>query len=323
VVAICGRNRERAQKMADKYGISQVFTDYRQMIEAGTCDAIVVSTPDDTHYEMTMAALDTGLHVLCEKPVALNADHAREMYETADASGVKHMVLYTWHWLPPLQHIKQLVDGGYIGKPYHGNFHWLAQYAIDGSYKWRFDADRANGILGDLGSHLIHLAQWLLGDVTSISACTGYHVTRQSTNGRPANPANDTFLGTLEFASGAHIQLHVSGVAHVTDSEMKAHFALHGENGVLEAEWIPAEPANIDIQVRGLQDGTDERLNDVTQLNLLDYFKSNSIGPRLFVDSILDDKAIETGFYEGYKVQQVIDAALRSHQTGQRVTISQ
>lgn len=89
LVAICGRNHQRADEMASKYAVPRVYTDYRQMIQQAGLDALVVSTPDDTHYEIVMAALEAGLHVLCEKPVALNADHALEMLNKAEAVGAR------------------------------------------------------------------------------------------------------------------------------------------------------------------------------------------------------------------------------------------
>jgi predicted dehydrogenase len=70
VVAFCGRNRERAEEMAGKYGVSTVFTDYREMYERAGQAGVVISSPDDLHYAMTMDAFDAGLHVLCEKPMA-------------------------------------------------------------------------------------------------------------------------------------------------------------------------------------------------------------------------------------------------------------
>jgi predicted dehydrogenase len=97
-VAICGRNRERAEEMAHKYAIPTVFTDYHELIDKGHVQALVVATPDDLHYPITMAALDAGLHVLCEKPMALTVKQAREMTEKAEKVGVKHMVLFTNRW---------------------------------------------------------------------------------------------------------------------------------------------------------------------------------------------------------------------------------
>ncbi len=74
VVAICGRNRTRAEEMAGKYGVRAVFADYRKMIEQGGLDAVIVGVPDDLHYEVTMQALHAGLHVLCEQSYWGDAD---------------------------------------------------------------------------------------------------------------------------------------------------------------------------------------------------------------------------------------------------------
>ena len=81
ISAICGRNRDRAEELAVEYGIPQVFTDYREMIEQGNLDAVVVAAPDDLHFPMTIAALDAGLHVSCEKPLARTVDHAQQMLD--------------------------------------------------------------------------------------------------------------------------------------------------------------------------------------------------------------------------------------------------
>src|SRR6476620_3821660 len=90
LIAICGRNRDRAEEMAKKYEIPQVFTDYQAMIEQAGIEALIVAIPDDLHYPVTMAALDAGLHVLCEKPLALTLGQAQEMYERAEQARVKH-----------------------------------------------------------------------------------------------------------------------------------------------------------------------------------------------------------------------------------------
>ena len=112
VAAICGRNRTRGEALAAKFDIPQVFTDYQTMITAGNLDAVVIATPDDLHYPMTMAVIDAGLHILCEKPLALTVEQAEEMTARVEAAGVKHLVLFTWRWLPQFQYLKQLVDEG-------------------------------------------------------------------------------------------------------------------------------------------------------------------------------------------------------------------
>ena len=127
VVAISGRDAKRASKIAAKFGGATVFTDYRDLIAADGIDAVVVAAPDDLHLPMTMAALDAGLHVLCEKPLAGNAADARRMHRRAIAAGVKHMVLFTWRWQPHWRYVKHLIDSGYIGRCQHAEFRFLRQ----------------------------------------------------------------------------------------------------------------------------------------------------------------------------------------------------
>lgn len=79
LAAVCGRNLAHTTEIAQKYAIPHIFTDYRQMIDQAGLDAVVVCSPDDLHYPMTMQALDKGLHVLCEKPLALDVAQARAM----------------------------------------------------------------------------------------------------------------------------------------------------------------------------------------------------------------------------------------------------
>lgn len=320
LAAVCGRNRERAEEMATKHAVPQVFTDYRQMIEQGKIDAVAVATPDDTHYEIVMAALDAGLHVLCEKPVALNAQHAKAMYEKAEAASLKHMVLYTWHWLPPIQRFKQLLDGGSIGNIYHGDFQWQSDFWRSGGYHWRANAERANGILGDLGSHMLHLALWTMGDVTAVSARLGFHIQRDGLDGKPLNMANDSARLMLEFVSGAQAQLEISAVAHLVDP-MKPNCTLYGEKGTLKSGWTFRDhPTRIISYLRAGFESSLEEIGEEVSLDVSNYFKTHPAGHQ-FVDSILNDKRIYPGLYEGYKVQQIIDAVLQSHQSGCRVAI--
>ena len=183
VVALCGRNRERANELAAKYGIPRVFTDWQDMLTHGGLDAVVIATPDDQHYPMTMAALDAGLHVLCEKPLALTQEQAQAMYEKAEAAGVKHMTFFTYRWVPQYQYARELMEQGYVGRPFHCSVRIVADWARGRDYSWRFDRQRATGTLGDLGSHAIDLARWFCGDIVRVSAHLGTYVMRAGPEG--------------------------------------------------------------------------------------------------------------------------------------------
>jgi predicted dehydrogenase len=210
ITAICGRTCERAEALATKYTIPHVFTDYHAMIASGTLDALVVVTPDALHYPITMAALDAGLHVLCEKALAINASQAREMYEKAEAAGRTHMVMFTWHWVPHFRYLQQLIEQGFVGRPYHVHVRVEGDYGRDATYNWRFDRQHGNGILGDLGSHAIDDARRYVGDIARVSGHLATFVERSGPDAQALDAANDSALLAVEFANGAHGSIHIT-----------------------------------------------------------------------------------------------------------------
>lgn len=324
IAAICGRNRERAEEMAQKYGVRQVFTDYGDMLEKGHLQALIVATPDDLHYPMTMAALDAGLHVLCEKPLALNLRQATEMVEKAEAMGVKHMVLYTYRWIPAFRFVRQLVDEGYIGRCYHAQLRFFGGSARSGEYQWKWDRRRTVGILGDLGSHMIDFAHWVLGDVARVSAHLATFIERSGLPGQTLDPAHDSALLSLEFQNGAQASLYAGAVSHLGDRDLQQEITLYGEKGTLEVE----------VKFSGVEAGTTIRgarhnQQRFTALSIPDHmqpeedhttpmeeirrvFTGRPAGVRLFVEAILQDRSVSPDFSDGLKVQEVLEAAIES-----------
>jgi predicted dehydrogenase len=334
VVAICGRNRERAQELADKFSIQQVFTDYREMIDADILDALVIASPDDLHYPMTMYALEARLHVLCEKPVAMNADQARAMYEKAEAIGVKHLVMFTWHWMPYFQYVHNLL-ADYIGQCYQASFSFLMGFGRAGQYAWRFDAQRSTGTLGDFGAHMIELATWYLGDIAKVSGQLTAFVQRPAPDGQALVAANDAALLSVQFASGAQGVIQLSAVAHLGEKGAVQQITLYGEKGTLDVTVTyegPEAGAVIRAQrshetafttlpvPESLWGGVDRTQGFFGQVD--EFLRSQSVGSRLFIDAIVDDKPASPNLYEGLKVQECIDGALESHKTGRWVTLS-
>jgi len=325
VAAICGRNRERAKELAKKYEIPHVFTDYREMIERGGLQALVVLTPDDLHYPVTMNALDAGLHVLCEKPLALNARQAREMYAKAEAAGVKHMVFFTYRWLPHYRYLKALIDEGYLGRWFHCHLRYEGGYGRDGQYGWRFDRQRANGVLADLGAHMIHLAQWWVGDVTRVTGHLDTFVDRSDPEAERLDPANDSASLTVEYANGAQGTIYVSAIAHVGDRGQEQEIRLHGEAGTLEANMT-----NAGVELRGARHNDehveilpvpDSIWKGADKNDMWSVFSTQSVGARQFIEAILEDWPVSPNFYDGWKVQAVIDAAIESHRSGSWISL--
>jgi predicted dehydrogenase len=321
VVAICSLSQASAAQLAQKYAIPQVYANHQAMFAQAGLDAVVIAVPDDQHYALTLAALDAGLHVVCEKELALTAAQARQLADRATARGVKHMTFFTFRWLPHTRYLAELIQSGYVGRIYSCHISYVSGGGRDGQYKWRFDGVRGNGILGDLGSHLIDLARWYCGDIARVSATLGNYIER------PGVPANDSAMLLLESASGAQIHIHASAVAHVGPGGLQQKIAIHGEAGTLEADFFFGNFSGAsEMQaIRGVRAGEEQFQpllipesiwGEVDHSDPLGVFVKQSAGDRYFLDCILADQPVTPSFHDGAAVQAVIDGALRSHKTG-------
>lgn len=336
LAAVCGRNRERAEVLAAKHSVDRVYTDVQDMIDQGDLDAVIVSTSEDAHHPVVMAALAARLHVLCEKPMAFSATQSSEMLEAANQAGVVHMVQFTNRGLPHFRYVKRLLDEGYIGQPYHGYFYWptgWAPAAEVNTYHWASDARRAKGSLNELGAHMIDLARWYFGEVVRVSASLQTFVHRLGVDGEPMETANDSAFLLLDFANGAHAVVHIGapnivgpGLHHTGQTVILA-----GVDGTLETRGDPwTHPLPPVSQIVGLRRGADEaeplpvpetEFGVADRGDALDVFHTQSIGTRLFIDAILEGRQIEPSFYDGHQVQRIIDAAMESHLTGTAQTL--
>ena len=329
IQAICGRNRGRAEEMAAKHSIPNVFTNYREMIRSSALDAVVVVVPDDLHHPVTMAALDAGLHVLCEKPLALTAADARAMYEKAQSAGVTHLTNFTNHWRPWYRYVKELIEQGAIGSCYHCSFEHLGSYGRGKSYAWRFDRTRSCGILGDLGSHMIDLSRWFVGDLAEVCADLATFVQRDPPSGGTLEPANDAAVLSLRFDGGPRGTIRVSAVAQTGERGQTQRIALHGERGAIEVD-----ATTFDAEVRII--GQQGRIEAVTvpdrfwgnvdksmppKERFFHVLTTQPVAGRLFIDAILDGSQVVPSLRDGLEAQLVIEAAFQSQEEARWVRV--
>jgi len=322
LAAICGRKRDRTEEMAKKYEIPQIFTDYQALIEEAGIDAVVVAIPDDLHYPVTMAALDAGLHVLCEKPLALTLEQAQQMVTHAEEAGVKHMTYFTWRWLPVFQYLQRLIQEGYLGRCFYSQFRYVGGYGRNGQYGWKWDRQRGLGILGDLGVHMIDLAHWCVGDIAKVSAHLPTYIARPGVAGQSLDPTNDAALLTLQYADGSQGVIQASAVAHMGERSLECQVVLYGEAGTLEVDfnfqdgYVIRGARSGEEQIKALAipadilQGVDPASPIMEQIERV--FTEQSTGTRLFIDAIVNDQPVTPSFYEGLKAQAVIAAALEA-----------
>jgi predicted dehydrogenase len=236
--------------------------------------------------------------------------------------------MFTYRWMPFLRYVRDLIDQGYIGRCYHCEFRYLMGHGRQKEYLWRFDQKRANGVLADMGSHMIDLARWLVGDISRVSAQLGVFVDRPGIDGGQIDPANDCAFMLVEFANGAHGMIHASAVAHIADWSMQQQVKLYGEAGSLEINILyGGAEAGAVIHVARNQDDQFRMLEvpasywgEVSRSEPFDVFTKQSAGTRSFIDAILANSPVTPTFYDGYKAQQVVEAALVSHKSGNWVT---
>ncbi len=329
VVAVCGRDPERTRAFAERWHIPRFYTDARELIAAGNLDALIIATSNDSHHPIALAALDAGLHVLCEKPLALNAAQAQQMVDRARVTGLKNMVPFTYRYLPTSVYLKQLIDDGYIGRPYHLNMRYYADYGRDARYQWVFDRGIAGaGVIADLGAHWFHLARWFFGEIDGLSCALSDQVKRpDAPDGHPYERADDTAIVTLWFASGAVGTLMLSTVAwEGTKFGQTQQMEFHGSDGTLYStvDWDAVQ------EVRGVKAGArtgakplqipdalwGNARRDTVHNTYRDVFRRQQHMAREFITAIADDRPIYPDFVEGARVQQLIDAAVASAQNG-------
>ncbi|MFS0712459.1 Gfo/Idh/MocA family oxidoreductase [Microbacterium sp. 2P01SA-2] len=176
VVVLAGSDAQRAADAASRFGIAESSDDWRSVIARDDIDAVDICTPGDTHAEIALAALDAGLHVLCEKPLANDVADADRMTDAAAAAasrGVVAMCGFSYRRTPALALARRLIEEGRLGRIRHVRAQYLQDWLTDpdAPFTWRLDRERAgSGALGDIGAHSIDTAQWLTGArITSVS----------------------------------------------------------------------------------------------------------------------------------------------------------
>ena len=327
---ICGRNRARAEEIAQRFSIPQVTTDAAELIRADI-DTVVIVTPDDLHYPLTMAALEANKHVFCEKALAMNAAQAHEMYETAEKKRRVHMTLFTFRVHPAVAHMRALAQQGYAGKLFQGQLSYLLSLGRHHDYLWRADSRISNGMVADLGSHLADLARLLFGEVSAVAARAAFYYPRTLPGGGKLEQNNDSAVLLLAFESGAQATFQVSAVAHQGESFQNIRVEVFGTRGTLALESPNIRGASLlGAQEEGqpllpiavpeeLWRGADAALDPAARFE--QFYRVAPVGERLFIDAILSGTQPSPSFYDGWKAQQVIDAALEAAKSRKWVEI--
>lgn len=345
----CGRHAGPLQEFADRWGWEEIETDWQNVVKRDDIDIIDIGVPTHLHHDIAVAAAKAGKHIFCEKPMALSYEQAKEMYEAAEENGINHYLNHNYRRCPAVQLAKKLIDDGKIGRIFHWRGAYLQSWIVDPNFPltWHLQKETAgSGPHGDLNSHSIDLARFLVGDIKRVSCITANFIQERPL---PDEEAAGTFKGATKGGDTGRVSVEDAAF-------MLAEF----ENGALGSfEATRFAPGRKNYNYFEIYGSKGSLIFDLERMNELQFFSNedpdDSQGFRTilatepshayvegwwppghiigyehefvhavvdFLDAIVNKKIIEPNFYDGMKEMQVLEAGLKSAADGKNVVLS-
>lgn len=218
LVSVCGRSQDKVKKAALRWGFEKYTTDWKDLILDDEVKIVDNCGPNNVHAEVCIEAARHGKHILCEKPLGRNAEESKRMLEAAEKAEVKHMVSFNYRFVPAVRLTKELIESGKLGTIYHFRARYCDESLVNPQtpFAWRMNKEIAgSGVIGDLGSHIIDLARFLVGEFRAVSAMVVNFINERPLQNQPGKLAKvtteDAFVAIVEFQNGAIGTLEASG----------------------------------------------------------------------------------------------------------------
>lgn len=314
IEAISDVNEATAKTVAEKFNISKVYSDYRDMFQE--VDAVTICTPNKFHAEITIAALEAGIHVLCEKPMAMTPEECQAMIDAADKSGKVLAIAYHYRFMKDSRAAKRVILEDEIGKPIVARAKALRRRKVPGWGVFTNKELQGGGSLIDYGCHFLDLSLWLLGnpEVVEVMGSTYNHLSKMTGQvnhwgsfNHETFEVDDHVTAYIRFDNGASLLFETSWMANIKDDEESLSISgLTGgidlfpfqlnqmKHGMLlnsEANWVPGED---DPSIPQAQN---------------------------FINSCLGLEELVVKPKEALQVSQIIDAIYKSSETGKSVRL--
>ena len=325
LAAVCDQDPQLLARRKTDWGVDSVTTDYQSLCAREDIDAVIIATPNLTHQPMALAAARAGKHIMCEKPLGLNADQVRQMYHAARDAGVVHMTAFTYRFAPSMRYMKHLIHSGKLGEPRH----FRSQRFLDWpetSWGWRqYKSSAGAGDLYDMTIHRIDFAIDLLGPLARICGAVARFSKRdRDKDGRSCPPSDVDDWSSLigEFHSGATGVWEGTTLAkgYAMDGFGHEWAEINGSEGT--AVYRLREPNSILLGKHGqdlaAQPVPDEFLapagspRDPGQGEPATVFRYDLVWE--FVSAIVEKRDAVPSFHDGLKAQIVADGVLRSYE---------
>ncbi|MBA3882372.1 MAG: Gfo/Idh/MocA family oxidoreductase [Chthoniobacterales bacterium] len=336
---ICGRNSAATAEAARQYGWENVASDWREVVADPEIDVVDIATPNHTHSEIALAAAAARKAILCEKPLALDAAECEQMLAAVRKSRVVHMVCHNYRRIPAISLAKRMIDRGDLGNRI---YHYRARYAQDwivdpaSPSVWRLQSKSAgSGAHGDINSHIVDLARYLVGEFNDVSAIMNTFVSKRPViSGSPKKrkvTVDDAVCMMGKFRNGAIANLEATRFAHGRKNSMT--IEINGSAGSIAFNLEEMNKLHLyDVRQQEDQRGFREIL--VTEPvhpfvknwwppgHIVGYEHTFVHTVADFVGAIVSGKSVQPTFEDGLKNQRVLDAARESAETGKWIKVS-
>ena len=323
IYAVCDLNINRAEEKAIKYGANKFYTDYQELLALDEIDAVSICTWNDSHAEISIAAMRAGKHVLVEKPLCKTVEEAEEMQKAVNESEGKILqVGFVRRFATNTQVLKKFIDSGDLGEIYYAKASCLRVLGNPGG--WFADKERSGGgPLIDLGVHVIDLCWYLMGKpkVVSVTGNT-YHKLGNRANiehksyykaadyDSSKNSVEDLSNALIRFDNGASLMVDVSFTLHAQKEVMEVN--LFGEKG----------GATIEPKLEIMTERHDTILNSTPQIDTLtfDFVKGFQNEINHFVECVQGKAKTISPVEDGVEIMKILTAIYESSETGSEVT---
>ena len=339
IVDVATTRRETAKRAAEEIGCAFFTDDYRELLGRADIDAVDICTPNNSHHEIVVAAAAAGRHIYCEKPLAMNAAEAASMADAVRAAGLKAQVTFNFRFLPAVTRAKQLVESGFLGRifSFRGRYHRSSYIDGDKPMSWRLQRElTGGGALFDLGSHILDLLYYVLGDFDAVNGTLDTLIKQRPAAKGSAQmtsvDVDDIALLHARTAAGTLGTVEISRMGAGATNDLT--FEIFGQLGAIrfdlnEPAWLYVYDARDDDAPQGGERGfrkieaasryDGQRAPDWTMTP--DFMRSHAECQYQFIRSIWDDSPPAPSFDDGAHVQKIMAAAERSSEQGGWVEI--
>jgi len=334
----------QAEEGRRRYGFEESSSDWRAVVQRPDIDVVDICTPNDSHAAIAIAAAEAGKHIICEKPLARGGEEAKTMLDAVKKAGVIHMVAFNYRRTPAVALAKKYIEDGRIGTILNFRGTYLQDWSADpdSPLSWRFQKKIAgSGSIGDIGTHVVDLARYLVGEIAEVSALTRtYNKTRPLQQGgvdklgaaeksagaeRGEVDVDDEVVTLLKFADGAIGSLEATRNAYGRNNYIT--FEIHGTKGSIAFNYERRD----ELQVMFADDPGDARgfrtvytgpahpygggLWPIPALGI-GYSETKIVECYDFFNAIVTGKQPSPSFEDGYLTELVADALIESGDSG-------